>query len=107
MHERNVVAAWVLREHYNSDLKRASAATGFTIQQLTWWQNGTHAPHPSNVSRLMHHAFEPAFTIIAEFKPIRHDGGIKGVHGQLSTILKGFRKASGVYAFYDTSFTLV
>jgi hypothetical protein len=55
----------------------------------------------------MHHAFEPAFTIIAEFKPIEYNGTVQGVHGQLSTIFKGFHQASGVYAFYDSSGNLL
>jgi hypothetical protein len=107
MGERNVVVAWVLRELYNSDLREASRATGFTIQQLTGWRDGTRTPQKSNVSRLMHHAFEPAFTVIAEFKPIEYDGTTKGIRSQLSTILKGFHKASGVYAFYDSSGNLL
>jgi len=107
MGERSIVIAWVLRELYNGDLKKAASATGFTVQQLVGWGNGTRTPHTSTVSRLMHHAFEPAFTVIAEFKPIKHDGTIKGVHNQLSAILKGFHTASGVYAFYDSSGTLL
>jgi hypothetical protein len=103
MGERSFVVAWVLREHYDNDLKKASKATDFTIKQLTEWRDGTLTPFASSVSRLVHHAFEPAFTIIAEFKPIEHDGTMKGVYGQLSTILKGFHKASGVFAFYDSS----
>jgi hypothetical protein len=107
MSERSVVVAWVLRELYNNNLKEASKATGFTVQQLQGWGNGTWTPQNSNVRRLMHHAFEPAFTVIAEFKPIEHDGTVKGVRSQLSTILKGFHKASGVYAFYDSSGNLL
>jgi hypothetical protein len=89
MDERRVVVAWVLREIYNNDLQGASKATGFTVQQLTNWRDGIRKPQKNNVSRLMHHAFEPAFTIIAEFKPIEHDGTIKGVHNQLSSISAG------------------
>jgi hypothetical protein len=107
MGDRSVVVAWVLRELYQNDRKKASELTGFSVQQLTQWGSGARTPHSSSVARLMHHAFEPAFTIIAEFKPIRHDGTVKGVHGQLSSILKGFHKASGVYAFYDSSGNLL
>ena len=105
--DRKIIVTWVLRELYNNNIKKAANATGFTKQQLTEWRNGTRKPQKSNVLRLMHHAFEPAFTIIAEFKPIKHDGNVKGVHKQLSRILNGFHKASGVYAFYDLSGNLL
>jgi hypothetical protein len=107
MDERRVVVAWALRELYDNDLQGASKATGFTVQQLTAWRDGTYKPQKKNISRLMHPAFEPDFAIIAEFKPIKHDGTIEGVHGELSKILRGFHKASGVYAFYDSSGSLL
>ena len=107
MDEHQVVIAWVLRELYNDDLKDAAKATGFSVKQIAEWKDGTRKPRKSNISRLMHHAFEPAFTVIAEFQPIEHDGTLKSVRSQLSTILDGFHKDSGVYAFYDSSMNLL
>jgi hypothetical protein len=104
---RTIVVDWILREVYDNNLKRACQQTGFSVKQLTDWRDGIHIPYKSNVRRLMHHFFEPDFTVIAEFKPIEHDGTLKGVHGQLSAILKGFHKDSGVYAFYDSSGSLL
>lgn len=106
MSEHSVIVAWIIRELYNNSPAEASKATGFSVQQLKAWQTGTRKPQKGNISRLMHHAFEPNFTIIAEFKRLDADGD-ETIHSQLSKILKGFHKASGVYAFYDSSGNLL
>jgi len=52
----------------------------------------------------MHRAFAPEFRVIAEYVPIK---SAVGVHKQLATILKGYEKAFGLYAFYDSMANLI
>jgi len=92
----NTVVTWLLKVHYGNNLHVASNRCGYSVQQLEQWRSGKRIPRSQTVLRLMHHTFEPAFTIIAEFQRLRHNDTIEGVHGQLKVILKGFEKSSGI-----------
>lgn len=104
---RNEIVKYGVAECFDGDIDKVCSETGFTKQQVTWWLGDRNQPQASNVSRLMYRAFAPKFRVIAEYVPIQTSGSEKSVHKQVATTLKGYEKASGLYAFYDSMVNLI
>ncbi|MGB6325710.1 MAG: hypothetical protein WBG11_08025 [Methylocella sp.] len=107
MVNRNEIVKYLVAECFGGDTDKVCSVTSFTKQQVTGWLEDKNQPHPKNVSFLMHRAFAPEFRVIAEYVPIVISKSVVGVHKQLATILKGYEKACGLYAFYDSMVNLI
>jgi hypothetical protein len=103
---RNEIVKYLVAECFGGDIDKVCLVTGFTKQQVTWWLEDRNQPNASNVSYLMHRAFAPEFRVIAEYVPIQTSES-ENIHKQITNILKGHDKASGLYAFYDSMANLV
>jgi hypothetical protein len=55
----------------------------------------------------MHTALSPEFKVIAEYEPIDITESDDKLRTQLGRLLKGYERASGLYAFYDSMANLI
>ena len=104
---RNDVVRYVLHEFYNDDLAAMAKATGCTRQQINSWYDGTRTLQKSNVGTIMHYALAPEFKVIAEYEPVDTTETDEKLRAQLARVLKGYERASGLYAFYDSMANLI
>jgi hypothetical protein len=104
---RNEVVRYLVAECFGSDIDKVCSVTGFTKHQVTGWLEDKNQPQAGSVSFLMHRAFAPEFRVIAEYVPIGASGSEVSVRKELTTILKGYEHACGLYAFYDSMVNLI
>lgn len=104
---RNDIVRYLVDEHYANSPGEAAKASGFTKRQIEDWIDGFSKPQKANVSRLMHQTFVPEFKVIIEYKPIELSGNARSISSQLTVMLKGYTRSSGIYAFYDSMSNLV
>ena len=107
MARRNEVVGYLLETHYEGNVPKLSAATGFSHQQINDWLSRERIPHASSVDWIIHRTFAPEFQVIAEYQPIDPAATNRTVTKQLESIFAGHKKASGLYAFYDSMASLI
>jgi hypothetical protein len=106
MVSRNQIIEYLIDEYYEGDAGVAARRTGQARQQIEWWLKRKHQPNRSNVDKLIYFSVVQKFEVVAEFAPLRRLTRVT-LHKQLSLILKGHERVSGLYAFYDSMANLI
>jgi hypothetical protein len=103
---RTAVFHYLLERHFDGDIEHFSKITGHPIAKAMVWNSGRHVPQSPTLNRIIQKVFTPEFSTIVEFAqlPVGHR---KEVQKRLNAILKGYEHSSAIYAFYDTSGTLI
>jgi hypothetical protein len=103
---RNDVVKFIVDEFYDNDVDAAAKATSYTKWQIQNWIDGKNKPQKRNLEWFLHTTFVPEFEIIAEYAGV-DAAGETTIRTQISKILKGHEKCSGLYAFYDSMASLI
>jgi len=104
MTSRSDILAFVIKEYFRGEAKRAAFITGYSIARINAWSSGASTPQKATLQYFLQCAFVPEFRVIAEYARFDHTSPLQT---QLKKILGEHTADPGIYAFYDSLGNLV
>lgn len=104
MTSRSDILAFVIKEYFGGEVKRAAHITGYKSAQINAWMSGSLRPQKATLQYILQRAFVPEFRVICEYARFDHTSAVQT---QLKKILGEHTGDPGIYAFYDSLGNLV